>query len=82
MRDKREITLPFDKAEKLLDSPNQLIKISGDDGIWFGETLNKSEIISTRRDYQKENDDIRLLNNSMLLEGQEETYKNHGFLRL
>jgi hypothetical protein len=54
MRNKKhDITLPFDMAETILDSKDQLIKVIID-GKWTGITINKSEIISTDHDFDKE----------------------------
>ncbi len=50
-RNKSEISLSFEKAQRLLDSPNQLIKITDEKGNWTGETINKSEIVGTVVDH-------------------------------
>jgi hypothetical protein len=54
LRDKREITLSFEKAENLLDHPNQIVRITDEEGKWTGEAINKSEIIWTQRDTDRE----------------------------
>jgi len=55
MRDRRlNLTLPIDQAEKIIDNPNQLVKLIGSDGKWSGRMINKSEIIGTERDYDHE----------------------------
>lgn len=41
------ILMPFDKAQKVLDSDKQIIKVSDEDGNWTGQTLNKSFLVST-----------------------------------
>lgn len=41
------IIVPFEKAEKLLNSKDQLLKIVGPDGNWTGESINKAHIVST-----------------------------------
>lgn len=57
MRDKRlDITLPYDQAEKVIDSPQQLIKVTGNDGKWTGVTINKAEIIGTDHNFDDERD--------------------------
>lgn len=48
------ITLPMEKAEKVLTSSQQLVMITDKDGKWDGETLNKAEIVGTVRDWDKE----------------------------
>lgn len=55
MRNKEmNMTLSFEQAERVLNSPNQLVMLTGTDGKWNGDTLNKAEIIGTVRDYEKE----------------------------
>ncbi len=57
MRDKTmSFTVPFEKAEAILDSPQQLIKITNDDGVWDGDSINKADIIGTYRDREAELD--------------------------
>lgn len=41
------ILLPLEKAEKVLDSDQQIIKITDEQGNWTGQTLNKSFLVST-----------------------------------
>lgn len=54
MRDKEnDITLPFEVVEEILTSEDQLVMIKKD-GEWTGDTINKSEIITTYRDYDEE----------------------------
>src|SRR4051812_30042728 len=57
MRDKRlDITLPFEQAERVIDSSAQLVKISDKDGGWSGRTINKADVMGTERDYDEEAD--------------------------
>lgn len=51
---KTTITLPFAQAERVIDSPQQIVKIAGEDGSWTGETINKAHIIGTKRDFVAE----------------------------
>lgn len=46
------ILLPFDKAEQVLASDAQIIKITDEKGNWTGKTLNKSFLVSTDIDVQ------------------------------
>jgi len=56
MRDKKlNVTLPFEQAERVIDSPQQLVKIM-ENGVWTGLTINKAEIIGTDRDSELEGD--------------------------
>lgn len=60
MRDKKHnITLPMEKAQRVIQSPNQLVMIMDDNGQWTGQTVNKSEIISTDHDWDKEKEVLR-----------------------
>lgn len=55
MRNKEhDITLPFEVAEKILESNQQMIMLRDGNGIWTGKTINKTEIIATKRDYDEE----------------------------
>lgn len=54
---KHDITLPFEQAERVMDSQTQLVKIFGPDGKWTGVTINKAEIISTDHDFDREKRD-------------------------
>jgi len=54
MRDKKNnFTLPMWQAEQVLDSPNQLVKIS-ENGEWNGLTVNKADVAMTDRDREAE----------------------------
>lgn len=55
MRNKEnDITLPFEVAEKILESKEQLIMLRDKDGVWTGKTINTSEIVATKRDFEEE----------------------------
>lgn len=72
MRDKRlDISLSMAQAERVIDSPNQLVKITDDNGNWTGVTLNKAEIRGTDHDFDKEIDYQR--ENTLRLERAEMT---------
>ena len=47
------ITLPIDKAERVLNSPSQIVRITRN-GEWTGETINKAHIVLTKEDTAKE----------------------------
>lgn len=72
MRDKRlDLTLSMAQAERVIDSPNQLVKITDEQGNWTGVTLNKAEIKGTDHDFEKEYDYQR--ENTLRLERAELT---------
>lgn len=55
MRNKEmDFVLPMEQAERLIDSPTQLVKINGEDGTWSGMTVNKADIVMTVRDFDEE----------------------------
>ena len=54
------ITLPFEVAEQIISSPDQITMLKKD-GIWTGEIINKSEIVATHRDRSEERDQNILL---------------------
>lgn len=55
MRNKEhDITLPFEVAEKIMESNQQIIMLRDKNNIWTGKTINKTEIIATKRDYDEE----------------------------
>lgn len=60
LRNKTEITLPFEKAQKIIDSEGQIFKITDDKGNWTGKIINKSEIIETEVNSLKERDEMDL----------------------
>lgn len=53
MSTKDTFTLPIEQAEEILRDPANIVMISKN-GEWSGETINKSFIISTKRDFEKE----------------------------
>ena len=59
MRNKKhDITLSFVQAERIVDSPNQLVKVLDEKtGQWTGITINKAEIISTDHDFEREKEE-------------------------
>lgn len=55
MRNKAlNVTLPFEQAERVIDSPNQIVKLLDEHGNWTGDTINKAEIVGTTRDNEEE----------------------------
>lgn len=58
LRNKKEFTLPMEQAEQIMNSKEQMIMVS-ENGTWSGITLNKADILSTERDYEKEREVIR-----------------------
>lgn len=48
------ISVPLEQAQKILSSQVQLVQISGDDGLWTGQTVNTAHIVLTDRDRQRE----------------------------
>ncbi len=55
MRNKAlNVTLPFEQAERVIDSPNQIVKLLDKQGNWTGDTINKAEIVGTTRDSDEE----------------------------
>lgn len=55
------ILLPIEKAEKVLDSDQQIIKITDEQGNWTGQTLNKSFLVSTDVDIQASREEMKRL---------------------
>ena len=49
MSDKSEISLSMEKAEAVLNSPENIVMVS-ENGKWTGVTINKSFLIKTVRD--------------------------------
>jgi len=82
MRDKEHnITVPFEVAEQILASPDQITMLKKD-GIWTGEIINKSEIVATHRDYEEERDQNRENDKSRLLEQGEKIINNEALGKL
>ena len=48
------VTLPEDKALAVLNSSDVLIRITDEKGEWTGDTIHKSHIVQTVRDWEKE----------------------------
>lgn len=59
IRDRTQITLPLEQAERVLDSQQQLVKINDKDGIWRGDSINKADIVRTEQNKERENQDKR-----------------------
>jgi hypothetical protein len=53
------ITLPFEKAETVLTSQQQIVMITDESGKWTGQTINKAHIVVTMRDREAEKDAAR-----------------------
>jgi hypothetical protein len=53
MSTKETFTLPMEQAQAILNDPANVVMIS-ENGEWNGETINKSFLISTKRDLDKE----------------------------
>ena len=58
MRDGKQHSLSMDRAEKVLNSTQTLIKILDSRGYWTGESINKSEIVDTFPDIEREREEI------------------------
>lgn len=56
LRDKSEYTFPMDKAGRILDSQQQLVKITEENGEWDGTSINKADVVKTERDFKAERD--------------------------
>lgn len=48
------ISLPADKAEKIIEDERQLLAVYDDAGNWTGKTINKAYVVSTEFDLEKE----------------------------
>jgi len=53
-RDKTSIVMEMEQAEEILSSNQQLVMLYDDKGVWTGQSINKSEIIGTDRDFYEE----------------------------
>lgn len=53
LSNKKEFRFPEDIAEAILDSEEQIIKITDENGKWTGESLNKAHIAHTEVDWQE-----------------------------
>lgn len=70
-RDKTSIVMEMDQAEEILSSNQQLVMLYDDKGVWTGQSINKSEIIGTDRDFNEErielsNKDVKALTEPIL----------------
>jgi hypothetical protein len=54
LRDGSKYTFEFDKGMKILQSPQQLVMVSEEDGGWDGFSINKADVVKTERDYDAE----------------------------
>ena len=50
------IILPYEQAQKILNSHQQIIQVLDDNGEWTGTTINKAHIICTKEDFEAEKD--------------------------
>lgn len=53
-RDKTHMTVTLEQAEAILQSPDQLIMLYDEEGNWTGQSINKSEIVGSDRDFYEE----------------------------
>jgi len=53
-RDKTSIVMEMEQAEEILSSNQQLVMLYDDKRVWTGQSINKSEIIGTDRDFYEE----------------------------
>jgi len=51
-----EITLPYEQAQKVLNSPQQIVQITDEQGNWTGITINKAHIVCTKEDIEARED--------------------------
>jgi len=51
------ITLPYEQAQKVLNSPQQIIQVLNEEREWTGITINKAHIICTTEDFEAEKDE-------------------------
>lgn len=54
LRGGHSIVLPLEQVEQILASEEQIITFYDEQNRWTGESINKSEIIRTERDYEEE----------------------------
>lgn len=72
--------IPFDKWEKILNSPTNLVQLTEDDGSYLGKTLNKSFVISSEPDIDysiKKYTQNILSIQDRLTQGEIDIYKKH-----
>jgi hypothetical protein len=58
MSNRTSFTLPRDKAEAIMASPQQLIRVTDENGEWTGEVINKAHIVDTKPDWLRQDDEI------------------------
>ena len=58
-RDKTSLTLGLEQVEQILSSKDQIIMLYDEEGNWTGQSVNKSEIVGTIRDFYEENRESR-----------------------
>jgi len=60
-----EITLPYELAQKVLNSPQQIVQVLNENGEWTGITINKAYIVYTKEDIEAREDQITSKNFSL-----------------
>ena len=53
-RDKTHMTVTLEQAEAILNSQEQLVMLYNEEGEWTGQSINKSEIVGSDRDFYEE----------------------------
>lgn len=71
---KLNISLPFDKAEAVMNSPETIVRITDRSGKWTGQTVNKSLLMATDVDWEatrqsNTEDEWKRREDQLLLEG-------------
>lgn len=51
------VSVSKEQAEKIFASKNQMLSILDENGKWTGEMINKSHIVKTEPDYDRENNE-------------------------
>lgn len=54
LSDKTKFTVTHIQADRILNSPQQIIQITNSKGEWDGRTINKAHIVATDRDFEAE----------------------------
>lgn len=49
---KLNISIPFDKAEAVMNSPETIVRVTDRSGKWTGQTVNKSLLMGTDVDWE------------------------------
>jgi len=56
------VSVSKEQAEKIFNSKNQMLNILDEKGKWTGEMINKSHIVKTEPDYEREsNEGLKIL---------------------